>query len=498
MDSIIQFDQVGKVFPGQVALRRVSFGIERGECHALLGENGAGKSTLLNVLHGIFPPTSGDIVLDGSRVRFSNAREAIACGIAKVHQEINLIPDMTVTENLMLGSETVHLGFLQKKQMRERTTEVLQRLHCDFSPDLPVRKLSVWQKQMLQIAKALLSDARVISFDEPTSSLSNAEVRTLFEVIGKLRAQGITVLYVTHKLDEVYELCDRATILRDGEYQGTVRLSQTSRQDLIRRMVGRDVSLLAKRQLNRCVRDRVALQAKGITVERGQPPVSFEVRMGEVLGFFGLVGALRSETMEGVFGERRLLTGTIINRGRSVRYRSPREAIVDSVAMLPENRKERGFIADMNNADNIALPALKKFRTGIFQSDQKKLTNAIERGEQVRLSPNRPKMFTRYLSGGNQQKAIIAKWLTIDADIVIFDEPTKGIDVGAKTEIYQLMEEMAHEGKAIIMISSELPEVMGLSDRIMVMRAGAVTAEFAHDEFSEEAILAAAVTGEES
>ena len=495
-ENFIEFRNISKSFPGQQALNNVSFSIRKGEIHALVGENGAGKSTLLNILNGVLPQTSGEVLIDGEKITFSSPQEAIFSGIAKVHQEIILVPEMTVMDNLFLGSESTRTGLLNRGKIRADTRELLDKLKCNFSPDDKVKELNVGEKQMLQIAKALHLNVKVISFDEPTSSLTNNEVNTLFHVIRQLQENGITILYITHKLDEIYHLCDRATILRDGEYIGTYDIEQLSKEDLIRKMVGRDVSMFAKRtHPSKAEWDKVVLRVQNLSGQKGYRDVSFDLHKGEILGFYGLVGAKRTETMLGVFGADMLTSGIVELNGRPVIIRSPNDATRNSIGLVPENRKEQGFIKDLKNMDNVCLASLDKFERGFFQNNRKKFENTKDVGKKVGLVPNDPEFYTTNLSGGNQQKVIIAKWLSTQADILIFDEPTKGIDVGSKSEIYHLMEELVSEGKSIIMISGELPEVIGMADRIVVMRDGEVSAILPKEEFDETKILAYAVGG---
>jgi ABC-type sugar transport system ATPase subunit len=495
-EKYIEFRNISKVFPGQQALKNVSFSIRKGEIHALVGENGAGKSTLLNILNGVLPQTAGDVIIDGEEIIFSSPQEAIFSGIVKVHQEIILVPEMTVMDNLFLGFESTRSGLLNRTKIRADTQELLDKLKCKFSPDDRIKDLNVGEKQMLQIAKALHLNARVISFDEPTSSLTNNEVDTLFSVIRQLQENGMTILYITHKLDEIYQLCDRATILRDGEYIGTYDIVKLTKEDLIRKMVGRDVSMFAKRiHPSKADWDHVVLRARNLSGQKGYRDVSFDLHKGEILGFYGLVGAKRTETMLGVFGADVLTSGTMELNGKPVVIRSPNEATRNSIGLVPENRKEQGFVKDLKNLDNICLASLDKFEVGILQNSRKKFENTKNIGKKVGLLPNDPYFYTSNLSGGNQQKVIIAKWLSTQADILIFDEPTKGIDVGSKSEIYHLMEELVSEGKSIIMISGELPEIIGMADRIVVMRDGEVSAILPKEEFDETKILAYAVGG---
>ena len=494
--NFIEFKNISKIFPGQQALKGVSFSIKQGEIHAILGENGAGKSTLLNILHGVFPPTSGEIFINGDLVSFSNPYDAIKSGVVKVHQEIILVPEMTVMDNIFLGFEETRLGLLDRRNLRVRTEVMLKSLGCTFSPDERVKDLNVGEKQMVQIAKALELKANIISFDEPTSSLTNKEVETLFRAISQLKQKGLTILFITHKLDEIYRICDRATILRDGEFITTYEVEDLSKEKLIKSMVGRDVAMFAKRHRDCCVDwQTVVLKVDKLSGARGFRDISFDLHKGEILGFYGLVGAKRTETMRAIFGADPRLSGSIEVFGKSVNINSPSDATDKRIGLVPENRKEQGFVKEMNNLDNIALASLKKFDRGLLQDNKRKWKNAELLGKVVGLTPNNPAFNTSSLSGGNQQKVIIAKWLSTDADILIFDEPTKGIDVGSKSEIYALMEELVHQGKSIIMISGELPEIIGMSDRVIVMHDGKIAAILNREEFDETTILAGAVGG---
>ena len=493
-DQYIQFKQITKYFPGQRALNNVSFSVREGEIHALVGENGAGKSTLLNILHGVISPASGNIFINGEEVRFPSAYAAIKAGVVKVHQEITLVPEMTVMENLFLGFERTKTLTLNRRKMIKETEELLKTLKCNLSPDDKVKNLNVGEKQMLQIAKALHLKAKIISFDEPTSSLTNVEVETLLGLIRNLKEKGITILYITHKLDEVYKISDRATVLRDGEYINTFDVKGLSKETLIKNMVGRVVTMFAKRQKPSVVNwDEVVLEAEGLTGRLGFRDISFKLHKGEILGFYGLVGAKRTETLMSLFGAYPLVKGTIHLDGKQINIKTPRDATRNSLSLVPENRKDQGFVKDLKNVDNISLASLSKFQKGLFQNKKEKWENAFRAGKKVGLAPNDPDFYTNNLSGGNQQKVIIAKWLSTNADILIFDEPTKGIDVGSKADIYLLMEDLVHEGKSIIMISGELPEIIGMSDRIIVMREGAVIKTLNKNEFKESTILLYAV-----
>ena len=494
MAQYIEFDHVTKSFSGQTVLQDVTFSVKKGEIHAIIGENGAGKSTLLNILHGVFPASGGEIRIEGRPLHFRGTAEAIAAGIAKVHQEIVSIPDMTVAENLFVGKEPGKFGFLNKKQMNENARRILGRLNMPIDPEEKMRDLSTGQKQMISIAKALELNPKIISFDEPTASLSDAEVSVLFSVIRELKEKGITILYISHKMSEIFELCERATVLRDGRYITTLELDKATRDDMIHAMVGRDVAMFAQRTLPNQTRDEVVLEVRGL---RGKAfhDISFQLHAGEILGFFGLIGAGRTEVMRAIFGADPILEGEVLLCGTPVRCKEPAQAIRRQIAMISENRKEEGVIPNLDNMDNIALPSLDRFRKGLFVQNGLKYDNALRVGKQVNLHPNDPNFMTASLSGGNAQKVMLARWMSTDARVMIFDEPTKGIDIGAKAEIYYLMEKMAEAGMAIIMVSSELTEIIGMSDRILVMRDGALSGELTRAEFSEDAIMHDAVGG---
>ena len=495
MEKYIEFEHVGKTFPGQKALDDVSFSIRKGEIHAIIGENGAGKSTLLNILHGVFPATTGEIRIDGKAVKFAEIADAIDAGIAKVHQEIVSIPDMTVAENLFMGKEPGRYGIIDKKKMNRDTETLLKRLNCNIQPTDRMGDLSTGQKQMVSIAKALEVNATVISFDEPTASLSDKEVETLFGIIHDLKEKGITILYISHKMNEIFQMCDRATVLRDGKYIKTIEMAKTTRDEVIQAMVGRDISLFAKRTMP-CQKKGTepVLRVDGLCSDLFNQ-ISFDLYAGEILGFFGLVGAGRTEVMRAIFGADPYTKGSVILNGKEIHCKSPHEAIERGIALISENRKEEGILPNFDNKDNISLASLKKYMSGIVINDNKKKQNALEKGKQVGLKPNDPAFMTVSLSGGNAQKVILARWMSTDATVMIFDEPTKGIDIGAKADIYLLMEKMAEQGVAIIMVSSELTEVMGMSDRIIVMRDGEITGELAKEEFSEQNILNYTVEG---
>lgn len=495
MGDAIKFVKINKRFPGAHVLKDVSFTVGEGEVHALIGENGAGKSTLLNILHGIYSEYEGEVQLFGEAVKFRNPNDAIHEGhIAKVHQETNVVKDISVGENITLGYEPSIGVFVDKKNMDKKVNEILGRLGCRFTSNTKAYLLSAGEMQMVAIAKALYHNARIISLDEPTASLSLKETENLFRVARELKENGITIIYVSHRLEEIFEICDKITVLRDGEVIVTLNVKDTDRLELIKHMVGRDVSALATRTKPCMATDEVLLKVENYSGSKFQN-VSFQVHKGEILGFSGLVGAGRTELMRAVVGIDRKYSGKLWLGGKEVQIHNTSDALKYRIGLLPEDRKTQGFLSLSTNIDNVAVSSLDKYMNGLFVSREKKRKNCIRFIKELNINPPRPDQLTAHMSGGNQQKVIISRWLSTDVDIIIFDEPTKGVDVGAKVEIYRLIEEFASQGKAIIVISSELSEVIGISDRIIIMHEGKKTGELSREEFSEEVIMELAIGG---
>lgn len=492
---MITFKNISKRFGKNAALNDINFEIKKGEIHALLGENGAGKSTLLNILHGIYSEFSGNVEIDGVNVRFKNATEAIDAGISKVHQEVMSVTELSAGQNIALGYEPKK-GFMIDYDKLYSTTDIfLERLGCKFNSRSGVKNLSVGEVQMIAIAKALYQNAKIISFDEPTSALSDKEVETLLGVIKELKNAGITILYVTHRLDEVFKIADRATILRDGGYVGTYDIDKITKQELINNMVGRDVSSFAVRKKEKCASDEVVLKVENLSLDGVFKDINFELKKGEILSFFGLVGSKRTDVMLTLFGRYKKSGGKIYIKGKEVDITSPSTAVKNCIALIPENRKTQGIVKNFTNEQNMSLASLEKNMKGIFVDRNKTKINAKEKMERLRVHPKDPDYITASLSGGNAQKVIIGKWLSTDSEIIIFDEPTKGIDVGGKAEIYSVMEDLVHQGKSIIMVSSELPEVIGMSDRLIVMREGRKIIELNGANLTESEILSYSMEG---
>lgn len=464
-----------KSFPGVRALQDGRLELRPGEVHALLGENGAGKSTLIRILAGALAPDAGSLLLDGAPVHLRSPHEARRRGISVIFQEFNLVPSMSVRENLFLGQEHASAGFLHHEAERKTAQRLLDRLGANFHPDTPCRDLSIAEQQLVEIAKALLHDTRILVMDEPTAALSGREVDRLFGIVRDLRSQGIAIVYVSHRLDEVFALCDRATVLRDGRHVFTGDVSGLTRTALIEHMVGRSLDAEFPRRRPTIGPARLVVRnlGRGTAVQ----DVSFEIRRGEILGLAGLVGAGRTETARLLFGADRPDSGTIALDGIPLRIRSPRDAIRAGICLLTEDRKHQGLVLNHSVLENFGLPNLPRFSGFGFLRPRSELGALRTYVDELRIRIPHTDQRVGLLSGGNQQKVVLAKWLQTEAEVVLVDEPTRGVDVGARFEIYQLLHKLADAGKAVLMISSDLPEILGMSDRILVMHAGRITGE---------------------
>ena len=494
-ENMLSFQDISKSFPGVKALRDVSFSIRKGEVHALVGENGAGKSTLLNILKGIYQPDEGQIIYDGSSIKIKSPGHASSIGINMVHQEINLVPELTVGQNILLGNEPMGKGIaINYRELYRRCNEALKELDCPFSDKEQVKKLSAAQMQMIAIARSLMYNSKVVAFDEPTASLSNAETRHLFEIINKLKNNGTSIIYVSHRLEEIFEIADRVTVLRDGKVIDTLNVKDVDKKTLVRLMVGREVSEYMQHTANYST-EEVALKVENLTSDGVFENVSFELKRGEILGISGLVGSKRTDVVRAIFGADKFTSGNIYMNGKPIKIKSPNKAIKAGIALLPEERKSQGFIKLMSNDMNVNISSLdKSMKRG--KLDYRALKKNTEYYiKELKITPPNPDMETTNLSGGNQQKIVLAKWLSINSQIIIFDEPTRGLDVGAKSEIYRLMDEFVRNGNSIIMVSSELPEILGMSDRIIVMHEGKAVATLNGAEATEVDVLHYAMGG---
>ena len=493
-EVVLRMSKIEKRFPGVHALRGVDFELRRGEVHVLLGENGAGKSTLIKILSGAYKPDAGDIFLDGERIRIENPLDGQARGISVVYQEFNLIPSLSVAENIFLGRQPMSGRFIDWKTMNQNAETLLRELQSPIDPRVTVGSLGVAQQQMVEIAKALSLNARIIVMDEPSATLSDREIDKLFETIRTLQERGVSIIYISHRLEEVKTIGNRVTVLRDGELVGTEDIENLSVDDMIRMMIGRTLS-------DQFPKEQVALGKELLRVEglgRGKAvqDVSFSLKQGEILGIAGLVGSGRSELARLIFGADYHDRGRILVDGEHVLITDPTIAIDHGIGLLPEDRKGQGLVLQMSVAKNTTLAAMGALFPNTFVLRPKVEREAADRYvRSMRVRTPSLDQYVEYLSGGNQQKTVIAKWLCSQSRILIFDEPTRGIDVGAKVEVYQLMTELVRNGAAIIMISSEMPEILGMSDRILVMCEGKMMGELSREEATEEKILRLAMGG---
>ena len=491
--SFLEFSHIAKSYPGVQAMSVVSFSVAKGAVHGLMGENGAGKSTMIRVLSGDQHADTGDIIIDGQVQKYASTRDAFHAGVIVIHQELQLVPELTVAENLRLGRFPANAGVIQSRQMFSEVGDKLKSAGIDIDPRRKVKTLSIGERQMVEIAKAIMLDARVIALDEPTSSLSSRESEILFALIERLRAEGKVILYISHRLDEVFRLCDSLTVLRDGKLAAHhPSLENVTREQVVAEMVGREISNVWGWRA-RTVGD-VRLKAEAIAGEKLVQPASFEARAGEILGFFGLIGAGRSELMRLVYGADMRSGGTINVDGHAIHAVDPRQAIRAGIVLCSEDRKHDGIIQGRSLEENINISSRRhNTRFGIL-NPRKEAEIAETYIKKLKVRTPSRKQDILNLSGGNQQKVILGRWLSEQGvRVLIVDEPTRGIDVGAKSEIYEILYQLAEQGMAIIVVSSELPEVMGICDRILVMCGGRISAHIDRNDFSERAILAAAL-----
>jgi L-arabinose transport system ATP-binding protein len=495
---MLAFSHVSMEFPGVKALEDVSFEVRAGSVHALMGENGAGKSTLLKILSGAYRPSSGAITIDGQARVFGSTAEALAAGVAVIYQELHLVPEMSVAENLFLGHLPRRRGLVARRELAAATRQQLELIGETLDPAAKVGRLPLAQRQMVEIAKALTRGARVIAFDEPTSSLSDREVRRLFSIIRELKARGCAILYVSHRMDEIFELCDRITILRDGKLVETATLSSLTRDAVVQRMVGRQLADIYHYTPRTQANPGLAVQ--GLLGHGLAAPCTFSARGGEILAFFGLVGAGRTELLRLIYGAAAKTAGSVMVCGRTVDIASPRDAIKAGIVLCPEDRKKEGIVPVRSVLENINLSARRRqAHAGGLINDRWERANAQQRIEQLRIRTPSAWQLIRNLSGGNQQKVILGRWLSETVNVILLDEPTRGIDVGAKSEIYSIVQNLARDGVCVIMVSSELPEIMGVADRIIVMRQGQIAGSVDRAEATEEKLLKLALpleTGE--
>jgi len=490
--------EIDKYFPGVKALDNARLQIKPGEVHALLGENGAGKSTLMKILSGQYFPDEGKIIYFGEEIKIKSSSEALKLGISMIHQELSPLKDMTVAENLFVGREPKKNGILDKKKMNVKAAEYLNEYELNVKTTGKVRELNIAQMQMLEIIRAATYRTKVVIMDEPTSSLTDEEVRILFRTIANLKERGVSIIYISHRMEEIFEIADRATIFRDGQYIGTRIVEDVNQDELISMMVGRSVEdIFPKVEVE--IKDKI-LEVKNLTRTGKFKDISFELKKGEILGFAGLIGAGRSEVMNAIFGIEKLTSGEITIEGKPVTIKCPKDAIRHGIGFVTEDRKGNGLVLVRSVLENISLPTLPKMNKGLILKKRSEISRCVEYIKKLNVKTPTPRTLVGSLSGGNQQKVILAKWMMAKPKILILDEPTRGIDVGAKAEIYTLMCKLAAEGMAIILISSELPEVMSMCDRLIVMGNGKIKGEFNRQEIldkeiTQEKVLSVAIGG---
>ena len=491
MEPLLRMESISKSFPGVKALSNVTIDLQYGEVLALVGENGAGKSTLMKILTGIYPKDEGTITLQGKEILVQSPKQAQELGISIIHQELNLMKDLTVAENIFIGREpkgTMNL-LVNDKQLNKQTAELFNKLNLDLDPKTKVRHLTVAKQQMVEIAKALSFNSKILIMDEPTTALTETEIDTLFDIINSIREKGVGIIYISHRMDELKRISNRITVMRDGTYVDTLETSETEMSKVIQLMVGRHVYIESKPNIASGEKETV-LKVSNISTKNLLKDVSFELKKGEILGFAGLMGAGRTEVARVLFGADPSTKGTINLHGKDVKIKSPADAVKQGIGYLSEDRKQYGLLVSMDVKSNIALATIKDYQTkSFFVSDSKIKKTATKYVDSLKIKTPSVDQEIRLLSGGNQQKVVIAKWLQRDCDILIFDEPTRGIDVGAKGEIYKLLDELAASGKSIIMISSELPEVLRMSHRIVVMSEGKITGVLSSEEATQEKIM---------
>ena len=492
-DYILELKDVVKTFGGVRALNGVKFQLKKGEIHALMGENGAGKSTFIKVITGVHQPDSGTMLLEGERMTFRNTSDSAKMGIAAIYQHVTSFPDLTVTENIFMGQEIKNkFGFYDWKAMRARAKELIEPLSKEIDVTKPMGTLSVAAQQLVEIAKALSRDARILIMDEPTASLTRNECLQLYRIAKELRDKGVSIIFITHRFEDMYELCSRVTVFRDSTYVGCWDVDKITNQDLVKAMVGRELTAMYPEKTAKI--GDVVLEVDNISKEGYFKNVSFNVRRGEILALTGLVGAGRTEVCQNIYGIMQPDSGEIRLEGKKVNIKSPIDALKLGIGLLPENRQTQGLVNELPIYQNVSSATMKQFTKGGQLDVNAEMENAIKLCKKIQLKANDITAPPSSLSGGNQQKVVVAKMLSAEQKVLIMDEPTKGIDVGSKYSIYEIMNELACNGYAIIMVSSEMPEVLGVADRVVVMKSGRVTAEFSDmSSLTQEMILEASL-----
>lgn len=497
-DTILKMQGIQKYFSGVHALNGVNFDLKAGEVHALMGENGAGKSTLIKVLCGIHKRDGGTIELLGKEVDFDNIAQSQDAGVSVIHQELNMMNHLTVAQNMFIGREFKKNGIIDDRKMEQEAQKLFDKMGVKIDPSAKLGALTVGKQQMVEIAKAVSRDCKLLVLDEPTAALTQPEVEELFKIMNEMKTKGIGMIYISHRMDEITRISDRVTVMRDGEYVGTVNTAEVTKDDIVKMMVGR-VIMGEQKEASKVPEDApVVLEVKHLNAGKEVKDVSFQLRKGEILGFAGLMGAGRTEVARALYGADRKQTGEILINGEPVKIKTPSQAVKHGICYLSEDRKRYGLMLQKSVTENSAIASVDDFITAGLINDKKMREVSAEKNALLRTKTPSMEQLLKNLSGGNQQKVIIARWLMKNSDIFIFDEPTRGIDVGAKSEIYTLMDELVQQGKSIIMISSELPEVLRMSDRILVMCEGRKTGELDISEATQENIMQLATMREEN
>ena len=487
-DNILELKHITKLYPGVVALNDVSLEVRRGEILALVGENGAGKSTLIKTCSGAITPTQGEIVINGKSFTGMTPQTSEQNGIGVIYQEFNLVGDLSVAENIFLGRAIRKGMVIDLKAMERESKKILDSLNIKINPKTLVKTLSVGYQQMVEIAKAVSQNAKLLIMDEPSAPLTSAEVEAMFASVDKLKAGGVSIIYISHRLDEIFRLADRITILRDGQYVTTLNTDETNKDELVKYMVGRQLTEVYPKRDEICVKDEVIFEAVNVS-GNGDKNISFKIHRGEVLGLGGLVGAGRTEFAELMFGMRPKTAGKFIFKGKEISPKTPKDAIELGIGLVPEDRKKEGALLGMSIRCNINMPIYQRISKGTVINEKKEEEIAQTYRKEISIKTPTLDQLVKNLSGGNQQKVILAKWLAADSELLIFDEPTRGIDVGAKQEIYTLINHLVEQGKTVLMISSEMEELMGMSDRILILAEGNMTGELNKSEFNQERIM---------
>ena len=484
-DNILELKHITKLYPGVVALNDVSLEVRRGEILALVGENGAGKSTLIKTCSGAITPTQGEIVINGKSFTGMTPQTSEQNGIGVIYQEFNLVGDLSVAENIFLGRAIRKGMVIDLKAMERESKKILDSLNIKINPKTLVKTLSVGYQQMVEIAKAVSQNAKLLIMDEPSAPLTSAEVEAMFAIVDKLKAGGVSIIYISHRLDEIFRLADRITILRDGQYVTTLNTDETNKDELVKYMVGRQLTEVYPKRDEICVKDEVIFEAVNVS-GNGDKNISFKIHRGEVLGLGGLVGAGRTEFAELMFGMRPKTAGKFIFKGKEISPKTPKDAIELGIGLVPEDRKKEGALLGMSIRCNINMPIYQRISKGTVINEKKEEEIAQTYRKEISIKTPTLDQLVKNLSGGNQQKVILAKWLAADSELLIFDEPTRGIDVGAKQEIYTLINHLVEQGKTVLMISSEMEELMGMSDRILILAEGNMTGELNKSEFNRK------------